>query len=68
MVSILVNWSNLFSDELNNQRALGVDVSRTSLEALLDGLDLLRHGREHSLLQSVELVEAAPSADLTSIP
>jgi hypothetical protein len=30
----------------------------------LDGLDLLRHGRQHPLLETVELVEAAPSAHL----
>ena len=33
-------------------------------EALLDGLDLLRDGGEHALLEPVELVEAAPGADL----
>ena len=31
----------------------------------LDVLDLLGDGREHSLLQSVELVEAAPRSHLT---
>lgn len=30
----------------------------------LDVLDLLRDGREHSLLQTVELVKAAPGAHL----
>ncbi len=31
----------------------------------LDVLDLLRHGGQHALLQTVELVEAAPGAHLT---
>ena len=31
-------------------------------EALLDGLDLLRDGGEHALLEPVELVETAPGA------
>jgi hypothetical protein len=39
-------------------------VGRSCLETFLDGLDLLRDGRQHSLLQTIELVEAAPSADL----
>ena len=35
------------------------------LEGLLDGLDLLTDGREHSLFQTVELIEAAPGPNLT---
>ena len=34
------------------------------LEAVLDGLDLHGHGREHRLLQPVELIEAAPRSAL----
>ena len=34
------------------------------LERLLDHLYLLRHGRQHPLLQPVELVKAAPGPDL----
>ena len=33
-------------------------------EAVLDGLDLHGHGREHRLLQAVELIKAAPSSTL----
>ena len=35
------------------------------LQCLLDGLDLLGDGRQHSLLQTVELIEAAPGSHLT---
>ena len=35
------------------------------LECLLDGLDLLRDGRQHPLLQTVKLVKTAPGAHLT---
>ena len=38
---------------------------RLILECLLDCLDLLRASRQHALLQSIELVEAAPCAHLT---
>ena len=34
------------------------------LKRLLDGLDLLGAGGEHTLLQTIELVEAAPRAHL----
>ena len=33
-------------------------------ECLLDGLYLLGDGREHSLLQTVELIKASPGTDL----
>jgi len=33
-------------------------------QRLLNALHLLRHGRQHPLLQAVELVEAAPRAHL----
>jgi len=56
--------SHLFPDEFDGERVLSVRVGRSCLEAFLDGLDLLRDGRQHSLLQTIELVEAAPSADL----
>ena len=35
------------------------------LECLLNGLHLLGHSRQHSLLQTVELVKASPGAYLT---
>ena len=40
------------------------DEGLVLLERLLDGLDLLGDGGEHALLQPVELVEAAPGANL----
>jgi hypothetical protein len=50
----------LASDELN----LGVGIGEAGTETELNALDLLRDGREDALLESVELVEASPSADL----
>ena len=35
------------------------------LECLLDGLDLLGDSRQHSLLQTVELIKASPRPHLT---
>lgn len=40
-------------------------VGQARREPELDALDLLRYGTEDSLLETVELVEAAPSANLT---
>ena len=45
---------------LAHQLDLALPFSKTSL----DDQNLLRAGREHTFLQSVELVEAAPSSDL----
>ena len=36
----------------------------STAQRLLDALHLLRHGRQHPLLQAVELVKAAPGPHL----
>jgi hypothetical protein len=50
----------LLADELNLRRR----VLSGECEPLLDALNLLRDGRENPLLESIELVEATPGADL----
>ena len=52
---------HLFSDELH--RGVGF-VGHLGLQVLLNCLNLLRHRGQSSLLQPVELVEAAPGAHL----
>ena len=51
-------------DVLPHQLDLGVRVLDESRKTLLDALDLLRDGTEDTFLETVELVEAAPRADL----
>ncbi len=52
------------SDVSHARTAVSVGVAVFS-QRNLDVLDLLGHGRQHALLQTVELVEAAPGAHLT---
>lgn len=48
-------------EELHTLVAVGVGMLS---QGFLDALNLLRNCREHSLLQSVELIKAAPRAHL----
>ena len=52
-------------DILPDQLDFRVRVLDECGETLLDGLDLLRDGTEDTLLETIELVEASPRADLT---
>ena len=52
-------------DVLPNQLDLRVRVLDECGKTLLDGLDLLRDGTEDTLFETIELVETAPSTDLT---
>lgn len=57
--------TRLFSQQLHRHGLGRVSRGvRVQLEGLLNLLDLLRHGRQHALLQTVEFVETAPRADL----
>lgn len=53
------------SQGLADQLDFGGRIGRCRPEPLLNALNLLRHGREDSLFESVRLVETPPSADLT---
>ena len=50
---------------LPNKFDLGVRVLYQGRKTLLDTLDFLRDVRQYSLLETIELVETAPSTDLT---
>ena len=50
---------------LANQLDLRVWILHERGESLLDRLNLLRDGTEDALFQTIELIEASPSTDLT---
>ena len=64
--TLQVSTVNSQSDRQRNEASHTFSFLRgVALQRFLNRLDLLRDGRQHALLQTVELVEAAPRPHLT---
>ena len=55
---------HLFANQLHTECLLLSLVATVLLQGLLDGLDLLGHGRQHTFLQTIELIKASPCSHL----